>query len=33
VVYINQISQTGELQVDYNQSLDVLSDDYEEETE
>ena len=27
VVYINQISQTGELQVDYNQSLEVLSDD------
>ena len=32
VVYINQISQTGELQVDYNQSLEVLSDDYEEKS-
>ena len=30
VVYINQISQTGELQVDYNQSLEVEPDNTEE---
>lgn len=30
VVYINQISQTGELQVDYNQSIEVEPDDRED---
>ena len=30
VVYINQISQTGELQVDYNHSLEVEPDENKE---
>lgn len=29
VVYINQVSQTGMLQVDYNHSFEVADDEYE----